>query len=472
MTKEKSSLRAALSITTEYNFSGSSKDGPYFFMKERLKAKEIAALVKEAGGSTYYVGGCVRDRLMGIESKDIDVEVHGISIDVLEDILRNAGTPFTKGAGFGVFGLKGYELDIAMPRKEELTGKGHKDFRIDVDPYIGTLKASERRDFTVNALMEDVLTGEITDHFGGQEDLAKGILRHVSSSSFGEDPLRVLRAAQFAARFSFDIAPETIALCSKMNLSYLPAERIMGELEKALLKAERPSVFFEMLRKMNQLDVWFPEIEKLIGVMQNPKYHPEGDVWNHTMLVLDEAAKLKDETSYPLGFMVTSLMHDAGKPETTTVDEDGRIRSIGHELCLDTVRTALKRFTNEARLIKYVLNMTKLHMRPNQLAYQKSKQKAVNKLLDLAISPEDLILFAKADHFGRTEYAPYDEVEKYLNDGLASFNELMSKPYVTGQDLINAGLKPGVQFNELLKKAHDMRLAGIDKEIILKEILK
>ena len=260
-------------------------------------ARRVAAAVAREGGRTYYVGGFVRDRLLGRENKDIDIEVHGIPVHALESILDSLGERLTMGAGFGIMGLRHYELDIAMPRSETATGRGHKDFAVFVDPFLGAEKAARRRDFTMNALMEDVLTGEVLDFFGGQEDMRRGRIRHVDDISYAEDPLRALRACQFAARFGFAVAEETIALSYAMDLKALPGERIMGELEKALLKAERPSIFFEELRKMRQLSVWFPELEALIGLGQNLRFHPEGDVWIHTMQVLDEAATIDGASS-------------------------------------------------------------------------------------------------------------------------------------------------------------------------------
>ena len=211
-------------------------------LEDQKMAGEVARLVAEKGGRTFYVGGFVRDALLHRENKDVDIEVHGVTPRQLEEILDSLGQRLVMGESFGVFGLKGYSLDIAMPRKEEARGQGHKDFDVFVDPFIGTEAAARRRDFTFNALMQDVLTGEIVDHFGGVEDLKSGVLRHVCDQSFGEDPLRVLRAAQFAARFGFRVAEDTVALCRRMELQHLSRERIDGELKKALLKAEKPSI--------------------------------------------------------------------------------------------------------------------------------------------------------------------------------------------------------------------------------------
>ena len=174
--------------------------------------KKITEYVNEAGGKVFYVGGCVRDRLLGIENKDVDIEVHGISPEDLYSILEKVGEPLVYGKSFGVFALRGEDIDIAMPRRERAIGKGHRDFVVDVDPFIGTREAARRRDFTINALMENAMTGEIVDHLGGQEDLKAGIIRHIDPATFVEDPLRVLRGAQFAARFGFGIAPDTVSV--------------------------------------------------------------------------------------------------------------------------------------------------------------------------------------------------------------------------------------------------------------------
>ena len=434
-------------------------------------ARQLALLVQARGGRAYYVGGFVRDSLLGEAGKDIDIEVHGITPDNLKDILDSLGQRITIGESFGVFNLKGYSLDIAMPRKEKMRGQGHRDFDIFVDPFIGTEAAARRRDFTFNALMQDVLTGEIIDHFGGEADLKAGILRHVCSESFPEDPLRVLRCAQFAARFGFRVAPETITLCSKMELQHLPRERIEGELKKALLKAERPSVFFEVLREMNQLDYWFPELKALIGVKQNPVYHAEGDVWTHTMMVLDEAAKLRFRAQNSYWFMLSALVHDFGKA-VSTESVDGTIHAYQHEIAgLPLAESFLHRITSENKLTAYVLNMTELHMKPNTMARVGSAAKNTNKLFDRATDPEGLIALALADDRGRILQTPAAATEDFLYERLEIFRDLMARPCVLGRDLIEAGIQPGKDFTEILSYAHKLRLAGIPKENALKQVL-
>ena len=439
--------------------------------KNFIMAEKIAWKVRERGGSTFYVGGLVRDRLMGRENKDVDIEVHGVEPQVLHGILEELGKPTVMGVSFGVYGLKCYDIDIAMPRKETATGRGHRDFDVYVDPYLGTEKAAVRRDFTINAMMQDVLTGEIVDHFGGQEDLKEGVIRHVNDETFVEDPLRVLRAAQFAARFGFEVAQETIDLSRTMDLTALAKERIMGELEKALLKSQTPSVFFEVLDRMDQMDDWFGEVCALKDVPQDPLHHPEGSVWNHTMMTLDAAAMLRDQAEYPLGFMMTALVHDFGK-SITTEEINGRIHAYAHETeGLPLVKQFLDRICNEVKLQKYVLNMTENHMKPNRFAQDHADRKKFCKMFDDSVCPEDLILMAKADHMGRIDPDSFDETEDILYQELDVFKKRMAQPYVQGKDLVEAGLKPGPEFHDALEYAHKLRLAGVPKEHALPQTI-
>ncbi len=433
-------------------------------------ARQLAELVCAQGGRVYFVGGFVRDRLLGMENKDVDVEVHGVVPEVLEGILDSLGTRLTMGSSFGVYGLAGFDLDIAMPRKEQATGRGHRDFRVYVDPWIGTRQAAMRRDFTINAMMEDVLTGQLIDHFGGQEDLRQGILRHVSDDSFAEDPLRVLRAAQFSARFSFPVARETVRLCRNMELASLPRERVLEEMRKALCKGERPSVFFEVLRDMGQLSCWFPELAALEAVPQSSRYHQEGDVWNHTMMVLDQAALRREQTEHPFWFMLAALTHDFGKAVSTEFLR-GDYHAYDHEtLGLPLVEAFLHRLTGEKALICYVTNLVQLHMKPNKLGSQVSV-KSTNKLFDAAISPGDLIHLAVCDDLGRITQEPHSNQEDFLWRRLERYQQMMAQPYVMGSDLLAQGLESGPEFRELLTYAHKLRLAGVPKDEALRQTM-
>lgn len=440
------------------------------FEEDLSVAKAIASAVAEKGGRVYFVGGFVRDQLLGRNTKDIDLEVHGLSPDQLEPILDFFGERLAIGESFGIYTLKGTGLDIALPRKETNRGHGHRDFSVFVDPFLGEKEAARRRDFTVNALMEDVLTGEILDFFGGRNDLSQKILRHVDEKTFPEDPLRVLRAAQFAARFGFSVDEATLSLGRGVDLRSLPKERVFAELKKALLGSPKPSVFFETLRKMDQLSVWFPELSALIGVPQNPVFHAEGDVWNHTMLVLNAAVSYKDAVLDPLDFLLSALTHDLGKA-VTTEEINGVLHAYEHKTKgLPLVHAFLSRLTDEKALFRYVLPLVEHHMKPNILAATGASVKSTNHLFDSVPDPEALAALALCDGLGKI---PADENrnETFFAERIAAYRETMARPFVTGEDLLKAGLSPSENFSELLSYAHKLRLARVPKDAALKQVL-
>lgn len=435
------------------------------------KAEEIAERVHALGGSAYYVGGYVRDRLLGRDSKDIDIEIHGITEDALIELLSDMGETASFGRSFGIHTLRGTGIDIALPRTERSTGQGHRQFDVSVDPFIGTEAASSRRDFTINALMQDVLTGEILDYHGGREDLEKGIIRHVSDASFADDPLRVLRAASFASRLGFAIAEETASLCRSIDISQLSSERIEEELAKALLGSDSPSVFFEELRRMDQLSFWFPELEALIDLPQDPLYHPEGDVWVHTMEVIDRAAALRDKTDEPLSFMLLCLCHDFGKAVTTELIK-GRYHAYQHEVKgIPVIESFLRRIVKEKSIRRYVTGMVPLHMRPNVAAFSKPSVKSTNRLFYEAASPGDLVYFAICDKPVLAGEEKFTGDSDFLWERLSVFEATMAKPHITGKDLIEAGISPGEELGRLLDYALKLRLAGIDKDQAMKQVM-
>lgn len=446
-----------------------------FTTEERLGfARRAAGLVAEAGGRAYFVGGFVRDRVMGIpegESPDIDIEVHGIAPDALCALLEPL-TPLKKtGVSFGIYSVPGYAIDIAMPRTERATGRGHRDFETFVDPFLGPEKAAVRRDFTINAMMEDVLTGEILDFFCGRRDIENRILRHVNDDSFPEDPLRVLRAAQFSARFGFDVDEKTAALCSEIPLDTLSSERVEGEMKKALMMSSRPSVFFDFLGKIGQNGFWFPEAEALRGVPQNPAYHLEGDVWTHTMMVLDAAAALRDRAVRPYPFMLSALCHDFGKA-VTTFEKDGVIHSYGHETAGIKIAGAfLSRIVGEKSVSSYVKNMVLTHMKPNVLFFAGASVKSTNKMFDQSVEPDDLLLIAEADSRGIIKPDNYRDARPFLEERLAIYREYVSRRAVTGADLAAAGIEPGPEYSELLAYSRKLLLAGIEFDSALKQTL-
>jgi tRNA nucleotidyltransferase (CCA-adding enzyme) len=287
----------------------------------------MARAVRAAGGRGLIVGGWVRDRLAGLPSKDIDLEVFGIDPARLKEILGAFGSVNAVGESFTVYKVAG--LDVSLPRRESKTGRGHRGFTVSGEPDLPLKEAARRRDFTINAISWDPLTEEYLDPFDGRGDLERRILRAVDAATFGDDSLRVLRALQFAARFEFTLDEETAALCRRIPLDDLPAERIWGEIEKLLLRARRPSIGFALALELGVIERLFPELDVLVGCPQEPEWHPEGDVWVHTLLVVDEARKQIDDLEHPqqVAVMLGALCHDLGKPATTAF-LDGRIRSI------------------------------------------------------------------------------------------------------------------------------------------------
>ena len=437
-------------------------------------AEKIAVKVKGEGGRAYYVGGFVRDRLLGTNEHncDIDIEVHGVAEDRLNEILGGLGMPITVGKAFGIISLKNYNIDVALPRLEEKIGEGHRGFDVVIDSNLGTYTAAKRRDFTVNAIMEDILTGELIDHFGGLKDIENKIIRYVDEKTFVEDPLRVLRACQLASRLEFEIDAKTRSLCQTMDLRELSKERVYNEVVKVFDKASKPSIFFRELDKMGHLAYWFKELEDTLSVEQNPVYHGEGNVFEHTMLALDEGSKLKTKVRHPRNFMFAMLCHDLGK-SVSSKSTNGKITSVGHEEeGVALARNFLKRLTNNKAIIHYVENMVKMHMKPGSCARNKSKIKSTNKMFDSSVEPVDLIYMAVADHLGRITKEPMADIEGFLLERFETYREMMALPYVTGQDLIESGLEPGEGFGEVLAFAKKLRLAGVPKESALKQTLR
>lgn len=445
-------------------------------MEEKRIVRDIAKKVNEQGGVAYYVGGYVRDMLMGIESKDIDVEIHGVEVAKVVDILKGFGTVEEIGKQFGVYMIKGLDVDFSLPRTEIVIGEGHTGFDVTVEPYLGEEKAARRRDFTINAMMENILTGEVYDPFKGKEDIKRGVIRHVNENSFVEDPLRVYRMAQFASRFNFEVEKQTLEMCKSIDVSTLAKERVNEEFKKGLLKSDEPSIFIRLLREVGVIEKVFKEIDDLIGCKQSKEHHPEGDVFTHTMMVLDEAAKQRDKVSEPYAYMLGALFHDIGKP-LTVEEHDGKITSHEHDTVgSEIVGTILRRtLTKERDVIRYVTLMVKNHMRPRWL-YPNASKKAFRKLaIEMEGNIEDLFLLAEADTLGRgnVKEDEFDVYREFFDEKIESL-ELKEeiKPVVTGKDLIERGLNPGRSFGKILNDAMELQLDGYSKEDILGKIFK
>ena len=253
---------------------------------------DIAAAVRDAGGRAIVVGGWARDCLLGVYSKDIDIEVFGLDAERLESLLGGFGKVHTVGRAFGVFRVGDLHMDFSLPRRDSKRGPGHRGFDVAPDPSLDFAEAARRRDLTVNSIGIDPLTAEVLDPHGGRRDLERRVLRATDPMHFPEDPLRGLRVAQLAARL--EMAPDDglVALCRTLDLSELSGERVFEEFRKLLLRAAKPSLGFKVLEDTGQLR-FFPELDALRGVPQDPEWHPEGDVWVHTLMVLDVAASLR-----------------------------------------------------------------------------------------------------------------------------------------------------------------------------------
>lgn len=452
------------------------------------KVTDLATAVSANGGRAMLVGGCVRDELMGIPHKDWDVEVYGIEPARLREILDTLGDVNIVGEAFTVYKI-GNDLDVSIPRRERKVGPGHRGFVVEGDPEMSFEEACSRRDFTINAVLKDAVTGEIVDPFDGQGDIKRKLLRMVSCETFAEDSLRVLRAAQFAARFKFDIDPETVEVCKTIDVTDLPKERIWGEFEKLLLKPQRPSIGLQWLYDLGVVKQIFPEMQSLVGVPQEPEWHPEGNVDVHTLMVVDEARKLIDELDYPrqIAVMLGALAHDFGKPPTTEFI-DGRTRSRGHdEAGVEPTLSFLDRlgiFTLDGFDVrKQIVELVRYHLKPGE--YYKAKSPVGDgafRRLARKVEPDLLYRVAKADSLGRNpDWLPKEkwfgsEAQEWFIEKVREL-EIEKKapdPILMGRHLLELGMTPSPQFKRILDAVYEMQLDGIvrDLDVALAEAKK
>jgi tRNA nucleotidyltransferase (CCA-adding enzyme) len=430
-------------------------------------AREIAARARANGGRALCVGGFVRDRLLGRESTDLDMEVFGIPQERLPVLLSEFGRVEPVGQAFPVYKLG--HIDVALPRRESKTGRGHKAFTVEGDPSMSFEEAARRRDFTINAMGWDPLTDQYLDPFGGREDLARRILRIVDPATFADDSLRVLRALQFAARFELTLDQQTEAICREISLDDLPAERIWGEFEKLLLKAERPSIGFAIARRLGVVRQLLPEMEPLYDCPQDAEWHPEGDVWTHTLMVIDEAHRRNSDLDRPrlATVMLGAVCHDLGKPETTAVI-DGRVRSPGHEAAgvapatriLDRLSVySLDGFDVRSQVLGLVVE----HLRPS--AFHKARETVTDgafRRLALRVDLELLVRFARADCHGRTGAFDCTAMDWFLDRARRlGVEHEAPKPILMGRHLIDMGVAPGPRMGEILRAVYELQLDDI-----------
>ncbi|MGH9755652.1 MAG: CCA tRNA nucleotidyltransferase [Blastocatellia bacterium] len=437
---------------------------------------KLCEAVKQKGGRALLVGGWVRDFARGVENIDYDIEVYGLEAPVLRSLIEAHGKVDAVGEAFTVYKVRlrdrerrrSFVVDVSLPRRESKTGRGHRGFVIEGDPWMSFEEAARRRDFTINAMMYDPIEDEILDPYGGREDISRGIIRIVDPNTFVEDSLRVLRAMQFAARFEYSIDPATIELCRAIDLSDLPPERIWAEVEKWLLQSRRPSIGLWAARNLGITEKLWPEIHALIDCPQDPVAHPEGDVFIHTGMVLDEARKLINDLPRPkqITVMLAALCHDLAKPHTTKV-ESGRIKAREHEMMGVAITEAffdrLKLFTfdnYDAR--RQTLALVEHHAAPHQ--WFKTREAITDGMFRrLALKTELDLLYrvARADCLGRKgDFKP--EAEEWFIARACSLGveERPPKPLLMGRHLLDLGLQPGPRIGEINRAVYEMQLDG------------
>jgi len=435
-------------------------------------ARRVAAAAAAAGGRALIVGGWVRDRLRGKPSKDIDVEVFGIAQDRLPALLEPLGRVEPVGQSFPVYKLvppggSAGEIDVALPRRESKRGRGHKGFEVQGDPSMSIAEAARRRDFTVNAIAWDPLTGAYEDPFDGRGDLARRLLRAVDARTFADDSLRALRAVQFAARFEFALEEAAAAICRGLALDDLPAERIWGEIEKLLLLAERPSIGFRLALDLGVLRQVLPEVLPLVGCEQEPEWHPEGDVWTHTLMVIDKARELNGDLDRPrrVTIMLGAVCHDLGKPPTTAFI-DGRIRSLDHEQAgVEPTLSLLDRLNIHTidgfEVRAQVIGLVAHHLKPGAFRKAANVTDGAFRRLAQKVDLELLARLARADCLGRTGNFDCSAMDWFIERARTlGVEHRPPAPLLLGRHLLALGLSPGPRVGEILRQVYEKQLDG------------
>jgi len=429
----------------------------------RKRCEAVCEAVRAAGGRALLVGGCVRDSALGLPAIDLDIEVYGIPPARLTQLLSGRFAVDLVGRAFQVIKIRGAPIDVSIPRSSSRGDTGAEGFETLSDPDLTPAEAAGRRDFTINAIGFDPLTGEVIDPFRGLDDLAARILRH-TSEKFAEDPLRVLRGMQLAARFDLDVAAETVALCREIELGSVARERVFEEWKKLVLRGLRPSRGLGLLRACGWIR-YFPELEALIGCKQDPEWHPEGDVWVHTLHCMDSfATERSGEEREDLIVGLAVLCHDLGKPATTSQVEGGRITTRRHEPAGEAAtRSFLGRMANERPLIDAVVTLVGAHLAPLQLFQARAGDAAVRRLARRVGRIDRVVRVARADRAGR----PPLEIERFeagdwLLERARALDVEAAAPerIVKGRHLIQLGLSPGPELGSMLEILYAAQLEG------------
>lgn len=449
---------------------------------------ELCQAVKSAGGRALLVGGWVRDQLLKLDnSKDYDFEIYSLAASDLKNVLSRFGTVSEVGESFQVFKVKTEdgEFDVSLPRRERKNDSGgHKGFDVVGDPTMTVKEAARRRDYTINAISYDPLTGELVDPFNGQLDLTFKVLRVVDESTFVEDSLRVLRGAQFVSRFKLKYSHETVDLMRKIDLTDLPAERLQEEFRKGLVRSDDAGVFLYTLLDFGVIEKLFPEIYAMYGNKQEPDFHPEIDTFIHTDMVLCVMSALLRQDPVAQGLsevekftlLLAALCHDFGKPLTTTV-EDGRIRQKAHDVAgLVPTETFLDKINVHTQggfnIRKNVLQLVKSHLQPGFFGREKEKvSDGAYRKLAQKVDLRYLYLLGVADTLGRgmpfgfkldgTRFTR--EAEDYFWQRAVSLKldgKQPDPPLLTGEELMNLGLEQGKELGRIKSMVYDAQLEG------------
>jgi tRNA nucleotidyltransferase (CCA-adding enzyme) len=408
----------------------------------------------------------VRDLLLGIRPKDFDIEVFGLEAEQLKIILAPLGKTENVGKCFGVLKLwlNGLEVDLTLPRTEYKMADGHRGFSVEINPCLKPEKAALRRDFTINAMMFDPLDDKLLDFHGGQDDLKNKKLRHVSPA-FAEDPLRPLRAVQFAARFQLQLGKKTAELCRLLlaEAETLPVSRIWREWQK-WSHAPYPSHGLQALQESGWLSL-YPELAALTGCLQDNRWHPEGDVWLHTLQACDMAAAIADQNKLNMQtrehLLFAVLCHDLGKPSCTFADEHENLRSPGHcEAGVELSERFLRQIGVPESVIRYVLPLVREHL---VHMHGKPTDRAVRRLAH-RLEPANIELWemlVESDASGRAPMPASRPALTWLEKARKLEHQHTSpSPIVTGKLLMTLGMKPGPQMGKLIHRAYEAQLNG------------
>ncbi len=429
-------------------------------------------VIEIAGGRPFIVGGFVRDSLLGLPCKDIDIEVFGMEFDKLHALLRRLYDKVDLvGESFGVIKINN-EIDISIPRRENNVGIGHKDFEIMTDPNMTFKEAASRRDFTINSMGCDK-DGEIVDPFGGIEDLKRKVLK-ATSGHFKEDALRVLRAMQFAARFEMEMDTDTTFMCQDMfdGFRALPKERLWTEWEKICHKARNFSYAIDTLKRAGWL-VLFHEIGDMDLLPQDPSWHPEGDCLAHTIHVVNAAINIANRENL-VGdertiLIMAAICHDMGKVSTTTKNEEGRWVAPGHaEAGVPVAKSFLNSINAPNAIIDPVLVLVKEHMAHVGALKSQGEDVVTDRMvrrLANRLKPHTNVKMwgwiVEADHSGRPPLPASSPVLEWLRiaDELA-IKESAPKPLVKGDHLLAIGYKQGKEMGDILRSLFERQLDG------------